>query len=144
MGLQNCRTKKKEEIINYEKELYKSSQQEANNLSKLYRVIDDLKKEYYKKEDQRENTWLKKKYLKQLIDKYQEMIDQYNYLNKEKRKMVDHKLDKIFNEDLNYKQYIMKLYSNRNIYMKKAKNAESLIDKKAYNAMSKIYEKLLR
>lgn len=148
MSLVKCKTRTKENIINYEKEKFlqtKTEQDKINYIARVYRVLDQLKDDYYNFDENNDVSLVKKKYLKELINKYQATIDEIKYVRKkEYKEKINNSLEKLIENDENYTNYKKKIKFYITTYKNKMDNEKDFIQKKAYERLYNIYKNFVR
>lgn len=145
MSMVKCTTRVKENIINYEKEKFLQAKQGTNYLAKVYRVLDKLKEDYYSLDENNNTSLIKKKYLKELINKYQATIDEIKYMKKKEHKeKLNNSLEKIIQENDDYIAYKSKINWYQKYYKNKMINETNFIKKKAYERLYNVYKNFAR
>jgi uncharacterized protein YukE len=139
MYLRRCRLVTKSKISDYEREMLLKNEDNTKNLSRAYTALQKMKEDLKKEE-----TPIKRRYLKELVGIYQEIVDKYEQLNQEEKEKYEKSMNNIAQINDNVAKTNNKLKGYVEYYKLKYENESNYIKKVSYKHLYEIYKKMKR
>jgi len=139
MYLNKCRLITKTRISDYEREALLKNSKYAQDLSRAYTALDKMKTDL-----EEEETPIKRRYLKELVYIYQEIVDKYEKLSKAEKDKYEKSMNNIAQTKDNVTRTNNKIRGYIEYYKLKYQKEPNHIRKASYKHLYEIYEKMLR